>query len=869
MAMTDGVAIQVGACELGDGGGGASIYVYYRVSQSKSLNNSTIYVGMYAEIFPRNGYQTEAWIDSLGSYVGVNGRTSSFKCNLPANTDGVYWLVENKSFTVNHNPDGTAPNATIQYKWGIEYNHDTFFYDINGSFDIELPSIDRLVKIVALPGTHYIGEKQSFIINNYSGLTYSLYYSIANDPKGYQLIVDKFNSSDFHFVVPPEALYYMEERDDWEVDITYKCETWEGNTLLGTTTYTQTYTPPFPSGVDIITSPIYIEREATIKISPKNNLFTHKLSWGLLGDGCYNPITEDKISDVIYDWELPGAEMYSLIGDTEKEAYFQICCETYYEDYFIGSITTSFKAKCDEALCRPKVYVGGVEDICNSQELTRDSHGTIIKGFNVLECNMSVEPQKGSYIVSMKIWSGDQVKECENITNPEARSSFYTTLRHIVEPVINYEATDSRGFTTIYKSYMNFVEHFRPTCSAEYSAELADDNTVSVAVSAKGIWFNGRFSKETGDGVMNDLTVAYRVSAKGQVITEWALIDDIIINGNNYQANTIITGLDYNKVHTIEIRANDLVFNMWPSEAYSTGYALAAPKSISIKPIFNWGEEDFTVNVNANFDQNIDLKKNNGAIWGYTKDGTRLNALTPVNGNNNLVLGWGSYDSEIGTTCLYGNNVSVVAKDKISVGSTLHLPSSKYFNTTDKTGGGLNANNSDIIGLNALVFQDACNLDNNEGINFPNGSNWDVLKGNGGNLYYMPNYPENTTASYNLTNNTVLWTGAYYMKEDQTATFTNNQTISKQPNGIVLVWSYYSGGKPKDSDFTYQFIPKYHATAFNGCGVYTSNATCGLCKYVLVYNDKIVGHTLNSGTGTRNNLTYNNNNWVLRAVIGV
>jgi hypothetical protein len=101
---------------------------------------------------------------------------------------------------------------------------------------------------------------------------------------------------------------------------------------------------------------------------------------------------------------------------------------------------------------------------------------------------------------------------------------------------------------------------------------------------------------------MNDLTVAYRVSAKGQVVINWTPIDDTTIDGNNYQANTIITGLDYNKVHTVEIRANDLVYIMWPSEKYSTGYALAAPKNISIKPIFNWGEADFSVNVEASFD---------------------------------------------------------------------------------------------------------------------------------------------------------------------------------------------------------------------------------------------------------------------------
>jgi hypothetical protein len=78
MAMTDGIGVEVGACELGDGGGGASIYVYYKILQNKSLNQSTITLGMYVATYPRNGYLTEEWVDCLGSYVGVNENTASF-----------------------------------------------------------------------------------------------------------------------------------------------------------------------------------------------------------------------------------------------------------------------------------------------------------------------------------------------------------------------------------------------------------------------------------------------------------------------------------------------------------------------------------------------------------------------------------------------------------------------------------------------------------------------------------------------------------------------------------------------------------------------------------------------------------------------
>jgi hypothetical protein len=329
-------------------------------------------------------------------------------------------LVENKTFVVNHNQDGTA-TATIKYKWGIDINHDTNFNDVNGSFDIELPQIDRLVSIDTL-GAEKIGDWEGFQAYNInSGITYSLYYSIMNDPKGYQLIAHKINSENLEYRIPMEALYFMEERDDWEVDITYKCETWEGNTLLGTKTITQVYLPPSPSKVSITTTPIYIEREARIKIQSESNLFTHKLSWdyGVVSGS----ITEDKISDTIYDWELPGDEMYAIVGDTEKGAYFNLRCETYYEDYYLGDSSYSFYAACDEALCKPRVYTGEAEDICNSKELTNTDF-TMIRGFNIFYCNMRAQAQKEAYIVKMRIYSGDKSIETTDIENPHALSYF-------------------------------------------------------------------------------------------------------------------------------------------------------------------------------------------------------------------------------------------------------------------------------------------------------------------------------------------------------------------------------------------------------------------------------------------------------------
>ena len=118
-----------------------------------------------------------------------------------------------------------------------------------------------------------------------------------------------------------------------------------------------------------------------------------------------------------------------------------------------------------------------------------------------------------------------------------------------------------------------------------------------------------------------------------------------------------------------------------------------------------------------------------------------------------------------------------------------------------------------------------------------------------------------------------LWgVGAIYMTANQTITLT--EKVSSQANGIVLVWSAYADGVGKPYDWNYTFIPKYHITVSEGSGVTTglltsSNVATLGSKYVYVYDDRLEGNDNNSNTITSNGITYKNNYWVLRAVLGV
>lgn len=122
--------------------------------------------------------------------------------------------------------------------------------------------------------------------------------------------------------------------------------------------------------------------------------------------------------------------------------------------------------------------------------------------------------------------------------------------------------------------------------------------------------------------------------------------------------------------------------------------------------------------------------------------------------------------------------------------------------------------------------------------------------------------------------NTVLWTGGWYMNGSQTATL--SAPISKQANGIVLVFSVYdtSQGGAQNFDFNSFFIPKEqarsHPGAFHSFSMAHAYQEYFSVKTLGIRDTAIVGSEANVKYGTGpNGIKYNNMMMVLRYVIGV
>lgn len=138
MAMTGGISklVHTGYCD-GNTNAPIKVYVYYKSVQSDVSNTSTVHCGMYVDV--ASGWSIGAWSDfNYGSYIGTTSNT--FDGDIP-NFSGRRWLVENKSFQVQHNNNGEA-SATIYWKWGA-YSTWGKIEAPSGSFTITLPTIKR------------------------------------------------------------------------------------------------------------------------------------------------------------------------------------------------------------------------------------------------------------------------------------------------------------------------------------------------------------------------------------------------------------------------------------------------------------------------------------------------------------------------------------------------------------------------------------------------------------------------------------------------------------------------------------------------------------------------------------------------------
>lgn len=249
--------------------------------------------------------------------------------------------------------------------------------------------------------------------------------------------------------------------------------------------------------------------------------------------------------------------------------------------------------------------------------------------------------------------------------------------------------------------------------------------------------------------------------------------------------------------------------------------------------------EGGNVSVNNNCSRAIMFQ--DGAIYAKNSsynNGSYLCIIDSLNKNGNTTLGYGGYLNNIGETDIYGEKIKLRSNTEIKMEDTNGNECLRVYGT-------------DQVSIGNHGYS------NNQGATFLSG--YDV-------------WVQSSNYVYSDRRLRVLWSGSYYMKEDQSITLADS--ISNQLTGVILAWSAYDNGAAGDYDWNYIFVPKEHALTHSGSGVAmtlisSTGWTMG-AKYVYVSDTSISGHSNNNKESTEENgWIVNPSRFVLRYVYGV
>lgn len=319
---------------------------------------------------------------------------------------------------------------------------------------------------------------------------------------------------------------------------------------------------------------------STISVLRRSAAYRHSIAYkfGTLSgyvqaDGSISS-TEVKMTQTSIPFLLPES-FYSQIPNSPTGTCV-LTIRTYSGNNRIGEDQTArFTVTAAKSLCAPLVSAM-VEDI-NARTLTLTGDSNILVRYvsNAL-CTITATAKNSAAIASKEI-GGVEV------------SGNSLQLDGVKTGTVVFGCTDTRGYSasiTVKKTLVPYIH-----LSMGVAAGRKDPTSGKAWLTVAGNWFHGNFGAEE-----NTLSVKYAINGGSAATTE------PVLDGNTYKAEVDLTGLDYQKSHTITVTVTDKLESV--SKSVSVGKGI---------PVFDWGEEDFQFHVPVNLEDGCEILKN-GAV---------------------------------------------------------------------------------------------------------------------------------------------------------------------------------------------------------------------------------------------------------------
>ena len=335
---------------------------------------------------------------------------------------------------------------------------------------------------------------------------------------------------------------------------------------------------------------------STIVITKYNTNYYHTLQYSFGGLSGYITSSGDvqsseiKLKTTSVPFSIP-LSFYAQIPDA-KTGVCTITCKTYEtasSTTQLGESTTcEFTITAAQDLCKPTVSGIVVDTNATTKALTGDDK-TLIRYKSTAQCTIAATAQNSANIVTQYINSVAPINNVRTISNVSATSFVFKT-------------TDSRGYSNSVTITPTMINYIALTCNPIISRPSPTGDKIVMTIS--GNMYRGSFGAYT-----NTLTLRYRYKESGGSYGAWQNVDIslLTLGTSSYRSTseielisypitdengeTVHPGFDYRLDYNFQVQVCD----------GAGGYTLSTVnKYVPVNrgiPVFDWGENDFNVNV--------------------------------------------------------------------------------------------------------------------------------------------------------------------------------------------------------------------------------------------------------------------------------
>lgn len=335
-----------------------------------------------------------------------------------------------------------------------------------------------------------------------------------------------------------------------------------------------------------------IGAKSTITVTKYNTNYYHSLQYsfgsisGYITSSGGVQSTEVKFSNASVSFTVPTS-FYAQIPNA-KTGKCTIICRTY-------SSSSSTTVLGDPSTCTftatatgsPGVSGAIVDTDSTTIALTGNS-STLIRYRSNPKCTITATPKNSASISTVKI-RGTAVTGTTGSNGVVTAEKTYSNASYTS---FAFAATDSRGYSTTKTVSPTVVSYVELTCSPVISRPTPTGSSIVMSVS--GALYRGSFGAAS-----NTLTLDYRYKTTDGSYGSWKTIpsSSIVLGSSKYTVSSFSLGedFDYKTSYVFQVRARD------GATVNGTSYTLSTvTKTVEVQkgiPIFDWGENDFNVNV--------------------------------------------------------------------------------------------------------------------------------------------------------------------------------------------------------------------------------------------------------------------------------